>query len=842
VAVTRRTRVHKEQHWRYRGTPDAWDEVLEPGGLPRPHWRSLTSEILRMGREELDRRWTNARQLIHNNGITYNVYGDNRGKESLWSLDPLPFVLSEDDWALLAPAVEQRAKLLNLLLDDFYGPQHLLKRNLFPTSLVHANPAFLRPCFGTPVAGGIRLHIYAVDLVRSPDGRWWVLTDRAQAPSGAGYALENRLVSARTLPNVFSQCSVRPLRQFFEARRDGLQALAPGARRIVLLTPGPYNETFFEHSYLSRFWGISLVEGADLTVRENRVFLKTLSGLEQVDLILRRQDDAWCDPLELRGDSLLGVPGLLSAVRAGNVVVANALGSGVVESPAQLAFLPSLCRHLLDEDLRLPSLATWWCGQEKEREYVLSNLQHLIIKPAFPRFGLHPVFGAALSEEARRQLAARIQLRPEQYVAQEMVQSSTAPVWTDNGLSPRHMVLRMFAAWDGTKYVVMPGGLTRVSSSSASLVVSMQHGSGSKDTWVLGSGETASARQHDLLAHPARAAVTGDLPSRVADNLFWLGRYVERLEALIRMLRVLYPALSGEEDFGQNISLETAIHMLIGYQHLPKELRENSLGEQRRQLEQTLTNMVYDPAGMSGLGWNLKQIRRVAWPLKERLSSDTWRVLQQLELDSARPGTHIRRSQRLTAASQVLDRFVLSLSAFAGLLADSTTRGHGWRFLEIGRRLERAMQMTELLRHGIAATPPDPLSTMEMMLQVADSSITYRSRYLTELRAPNLLELLLTDETNPRSVAFQLSSLETLLEKLPEREGDRRPLERRLILSPLTAVRVANLEELCQLGEDGSRAELTDVLEQIMEDLVDLSEALTGKYLSHLMPSRLAAY
>lgn len=791
-----------------------------------------------MGRSEFDRRWQSAQQMIRNSAITYNVYGDARGTERLWPLDPLPLILPEDEWVVLERAITQRATLLNTILSDCYGPQKLLRQHQLPPELVYANPNFLRACHGIPVPGEMRLHFYAVDLARSEDGRWWVIADRAQVPSGAGYALENRVVSALTLPGLFHQNCVRPLNQFFAARNSGLLSMAPGNRRMVLLTPGPYNETYFEHSYLAKTFGVPLVEGPDLTVRDQRVFLKTLEGLEQVDLIFRRQDDSYCDPLELRGDSLLGVPGLLGAVRAGNVVIANALGSGLIETPAHRAFLPGLCRHLLGEELQLPSVATWWCGQPNELNYVLDHLGELIIKPAFPRFGHHPIFGPELSQAARAELCLRIKDQPTQYIAQEMVSLSTSPIWSEEGMMPRHVMLRAFAAWDGQRYTVMPGGLTRVSQSPTSLIVAMQHGGVSKDTWILGRPDQSNAIRIDLEAdEPGSASpapLGADLPSRVADNLFWLGRYTERVESMIRTFRTVLPVLSGEEDATHDVSLETVLEVLVGYTYLPKTILTAPIGEQLRQLESMLAGMLQDPAGISSLSYNLKLMRRTAWPLKERLSGDTWRVLQEIGFEASQPARPYL-SKRPAALQLHLDQTITSLSAFAGLLSDSTTRGHGWRFLEIGRRLERGLQMMELLRHGMTDSPVNT-SKLELVLQIADSSITYRSRYLTALKSKFVLDLLLLDETNPRSIAFQLVSLAELCEKLPRKDAENRwSFEKRLALKPLSAVRLCSSDELSYPDS------LDKFLTLLRADLYDLSEALTGRYLTHVMPSSLTS-
>ena len=790
-----------------------------------------------MGRPQFDRRWRSGQLLIQANGVAYNVYGDPEGRQRPWPMDPLPLVISDEEWNRLEAGIAQRANLLNRILCDVYGPQQLLHSGDLPPELVLANPSFLRPCFGVDVPGQVRLHSYAADLARSPDGQWWVIADRTQAPSGSGYALENRLVSARTLPNIFHQCSVRQLGRFFQNWRDGLLTLAPGKRRAVVLTPGPYNETYFEHSYLARFWGLPLVEGADLTVRDDRVYLKTLGGLEPIDLIIRRQDDAYCDPLELRSDSLLGVAGLIEAVRQGNVAVANALGSGLVETPALMGFLPGLCRRLFGEELLMPSVATWWAGQAAPKRYLLDNLEGLVIKPAFPRYGKNALFGADLDAQGRQALAREIEERPEQFVGQEQVALSHAPVWTEDGLASRHVVMRVFAAWDGGGYAVMPGGLTRVSSTNTSLVVSMQQGGGSKDTWVLGAptaDETPYRPQRDDVYAERPVA---SLPSRVADNLFWLGRYTERVEAISRLMRVLLPSLSGEEDFGRRATLDMAVRMLSGYGHLTRAVLDHSMADQRRQLDRVLTTLIHDPTGASGILWNAKMIQRVAWQLKDRLSADTWRVLQQLESDFART-VSLDPDQRQVSLMTLLDRTIVSLSAFAGLLMESTTRGHGWRFLDIGRRLERGLQMILLLRHGLAAAPEDAEPYLEMLLEIADSTITYRTRYITTLRADLVLDLLLIDETNPRSLAFQIAALASHVEQLPDREPipGRHSLEKRLTMMALTSTRLAHVDDLTAYTGDG-RMLLRRFLDELESDLLDLSQALTGKYLSHLAAS-----
>jgi uncharacterized circularly permuted ATP-grasp superfamily protein/uncharacterized alpha-E superfamily protein len=826
--------------WHYAGVEGHWDEALLPSGFPRRHWRDIGVTIGRMGPEALSRSWQNGQQLIQANGTSYNVGNDLQGSERRWPLDPIPLVIAENEWIQIERAVIQRATLLDAVLGDLYGSQQLLHQHWIPPELVFANPHFLRPCHGIQPRGGVHLQSYAADLARSPDGRWWVTSDRTQAPSGIGYALENRLVSARTLSNVFSTCRIRQLASFFDIRRDALLNLAAGQRpnpRVVILTAGPNSETYFEHSFLAGHWGFALVEGADLTVRDNRVYLRTLTGPEPVDLIVRRLDDGFCDPLELRSDSALGVPGLVQAVRSGTVAIDNALGSGLLETPALMAFLCGLCRHLVGEELLMPSIATWWCGQEESRRYVLDHFNDLVIMPTFPRFGQGPEFPASMAAAARERLIARIEAKPEQFVAQEQFALSTAPVYTDAGLATGHVLLRVFAAWDGRSYTVLPGGLTRVSTKGTPQAVSIHRGAGSKDTWVPGGSGEPTVVSHPSVGPIAAHTSWANLPSRVADNLYWLGRYAERLENRVRLLRALLPALSGEEDFGRTASLETVVRLLTGLDYLPPEVSSASLGEQLWRVQHLLADMIRDESRPIGLGWNLKQMRRVALHLKERLSSDTWRVLQQIEGDFSR-SVPTNPDQRYLSEMNLLDGAIVNLSAFVGLVMENTTRGHGWHFLDIGRRLERARHMAELLQAGVAEAPEEIEPYLQILLHIADSSITYRTRYLTALRTDLVLDLLLVDESNPRSVGFQFAALLDHLQKLPEHDNTVCYLEQQLVSNALNAVRATSMADLSRRNDEGHLGALVELLQQLKGSLYQLSDELADHYLSPIVSSR----
>ena len=797
-----------------------------------------------MGHAEFTRRWDAGQRLIQANGVTYNVHGDPRGTARPWPMDLLPLALDATEWAGIERAVAQRATLLNAILADLYGSHRLVRDGHIPPEVVFANPGFLRPCHGIVLPSGIYLHNYAVDIARAPNGDWWVISDRTQAPSGSGYALENRLVSSRTLPSILEQCQVQPLHEFYELMIKALLALAPHRTpdpRVVVLSAGPNSETYFEHSFFARHWDFPLVGGADLTVRDGRVYLKTLAGLNTVDVILRRVDDEFCDPLELRGDSLLGVPGLVQAARAGNVYIANCLGSGLVEGPALMAFLPALCRQVLGEELLMPSVATWWCGQEKPRREVMQRFNQLVIKPAFPRFGQHAEFPASMSQAERRLLAARVEAQPERFVAQEQVDLSTTPVHTHRGLEARHVVLRVLAAWDGSTYSVLPGGLTRVATGQQSLVVSMQRGGGSKDTWVLGGSQRSAGRDVRPPAPRPAYATTTELSSRMADNLFWLGRYAERLEASARLIRVLIPSLSSEADRGRDAALDTVVHYLRGLDMLPAEHRHASV---RRwwSVERLLTDMVLDTKSTASLGWNLAQLRRLSWEVKERLSPDTWRVLQQIGdlFAEVAPTNHDRR---VVAAMARLDDVVIMLSAFAGLLAENPTRGHGWRFLSIGRRMERALQMLELLRVAVAQAPFPDDQYLEVLLQVADSSTTYRSRYLASIRTRYVLELLMSDVSNPRSVAYQIAAVAERIQGLPGHAGERAassgPPEVALALRVGRLLQDPNMDDLKRRDVHGKRPELEQHLQAVKSAMAELATALAARYLSHSVPSPL---
>lgn len=812
----------------YQPLGGAYDEMVAAPGVLRPHCEGFARSLEALGQNEFASRLEGAKRTIRENGVTYNIYGDPEGVDRPWDLDMVPLLISPGEWARLETGLVQRTTLLNLILADLYGPQTLLDAGLLPPSLVFSNPAFLRPCHGIRVPHGIHLHLHAVDLARSPDGQWWVLADRTQAPSGAGYALENRIVISRSLPETFRDCQVQRLASFFRAQRDGLTMLAPSQRdqpKVVLLTPGPYNETYFEHAYLARYLGFTLVEGGDLMVRDRRVFIKTLDGLEPVDVIFRRLDDSFCDPLELRSDSSLGVAGLVEAARAGHVTIANALGSGVIETAAIMAFLPGLCRHLLGEDLMLPSVATWWCGQPKELQHVLEHLDHLVAKRAFPSQNREPMFGRKLTETEKTGLAAEMRARPNEFVGQDQVSLSTAPVRIGHGLEPRPVVLRTYVAAAGHSYVVMPGGLTRVAGGRDVPVVSMQRGGGSKDTWVLSDGPVSTmsllSPQGLAVRHERRSA---DLSSRVADNLFWLGRYAERAEHTMRLLRTIVVRLTDEDTTEEVTELSALLDVLVRLKLLPEGF------EQRmpiRDLTQVLLAELFRYSPPAALRQTLNDLRRIASVVRDRLSLDTWRILNQLHEDF-----RLRQGRiQLDDVLGHLNRMITDLAAFSGMEMENMTRGHGWRFLDVGRRLERSCNLTSLVRGALAAAPAVMLGPL---LEVADSTMTYRRCYFATPQMAPVLDLLLLDHTNTRALAFQLTALSDHARQLPRDPKAPSPTrEERLTAHAIATLGEADIDALAHPNPEGMFPAVYELLNSTEEDLRALSDAITHFYFSH---------
>lgn len=827
----------------YDPLPGCYDEMRTAEGEVRPHWRYVLDALRTLGPSGIEARWREASRMVRDNGVTYNLNAEPQGISRPWELDLLPLLIRSEEWAELERGLIQRADLFNQILLDIYGPRKLIRNGLLPAELIDGSGKYLLPCHGIEVSGHRPLIQYAADLTRTPDGHWRVIGDRTQSPLGFGYALENRVVLSRVLPSMFRDSHVHRLAGFFRSIRRTLTRLAPRRAehaRVVVLTPGPQNEAYFEHAYLANYLGFTLVQGGDLSVRDGALWLRTLGRLERIDAVLRRLDDGWCDPLELREDSFLGVPGLVQAVRAGNLVIANALGSGVLEHPALPAFIPSLCRELLGEELQIPDIPTWWCGDPESRVQVLDRLDEIVIKPLNKRLGQRCLFPGTMDAPSRAALVQAIKDRPGSYIAQERVSPSTAPALIGRHLQPRPSVLRTFLTAEEDGYAVMPGGLGRVTPTSDAALNSNQLGGLAKDVWVVAS---EPERQESLLVttekHAPAVTQESEVSSRVADNLFWIGRYAERAEGLVRLLRITIFKLAERSDYATSTEDSCCLRSLLEALTNQTQSFPGFIGagaaERLRNPVPELLSLISDPARLGGLPQTLQALGQAAYSVRDRLSADTWRIVSDIEAHLA----NLTREppSQLSLALDELDPLITSLVAFSALTQENMTHNEGWHFLEIGRRLERAASTASLLRSMLVpiAGEQDENMVIEAVLGVTDSLITYRRRYRAGTRIGALLDLVFQDEGNPRALAYQLMQLERLVSELPR--GDlavgRTAVEKH-VLKSLTGIRLAEIDTLVQPDKAGvRRAALAAMLAESDRQSAALSDAITAQYFRH---------
>jgi uncharacterized circularly permuted ATP-grasp superfamily protein/uncharacterized alpha-E superfamily protein len=832
------------------------DEMWGEQGNLRPHWQAFIEKMQAMGGEELGQRQQEVLRLLRENGVTYSVYDDPQGLNRPWKLDPVPMLIEKADWQITEAGLKQRAELLNLILTDIYGERKLIKKGLLPLELVYNHSGFLRACDQVRLPGKYQLFLYAADLARGPDGRMWVISDRTQAPSGTGYALENRSAMTRVFPDLFQNIPVRKLAHFFQALRNGLMSLSAkqpeGGRkenpRIVVLTPGPHNETYFEHAYLASYLGYALVQGDDLMVRDGYVWLKTLGGLETVDIIIRRVDDEFCDPLELRKDSQLGVAGLLEVMRRGNVLVVNPLGSGVLENPALMAFLPSISRHLLNEELILPSVATWWCGQPKEKQYVLDNLENLIIK-TLDRQHKSTQVGQWLDKKQLADLRFAIQSRPHLYIGQEHVSFSTAPSFINGHLEPMNTVLRTFLVAQNDHYAVMPGGLTRSSSEKGNfLLVSNQKGGISKDTWIIGAEAEPIVSSLNKPANYSRTSASntdqkGVLPSRTAENLFWVGRYTERALSTARLLRTVLRNLNESNSIAQEpdaICQQTLLKALTQLTRTyPGFVDKGSQAKLQKPLPEVLS-IILDTSRPGSLSYTLKSLFRSVYAVRDRWSMDSWRVIDTLEkewqtLETKQQADHPETTLR--HVQNALDHLITTLVAFMGLNTETLSREQGWLLLDAGRRIELSLALISMVRSTLVVLQEAPAeyALQEAILTSNESLITYRFQYRTYLELQTVLDLLLMDTTYPRSLAYQLAQLQNHLSAFPRKQSNQRlSPEEKLIMEAFTTLRLAEVSQLVKIEEDATiREDLDSFLAAMSRLLSKTSEVITLTFFNH---------
>jgi uncharacterized circularly permuted ATP-grasp superfamily protein/uncharacterized alpha-E superfamily protein len=813
------------------------DDACAEDGSVKPEWDYLLGSLRDLGPSVLREREQKARRILRDDGATYNIYGRDGSPTSSWELDPVPYIIGSEDWAGIEAGLLERSELFNLILRDLYGPRTLLRHGALPPEALFSHGGFLRACQGIQLPGEHELIVHAVDMVRRRDGSMCVLSDRTQAPSGAGYVLENRTVMSRVFPSLYRDSHVHRIASFYQRLRLKLAALSPSDETplIALLTPGGQNETYFDHSYLANYLGFPLVQSGDLVVRNGFLWMKSLEGLKRVDVLLRRVDDVFCDPVELRSDSQLGVPSLLEVVRSGRLVIANPLGSGLLENAIFLKYLPQISKCLLGRELRMDSVKTYWAGDDDDLQHITANIRQLIIKPAYRGSGITSVWGGDLDQEQLNQLLATIHRRRHQYVAQERLEQSHIPAFANGALEPRPTLLRTFAVAADSSYTVLPGGLTRIGTHTEGRVISMQSGSPSKDTWVTASEPERTAAL-DAVPDTTRTDLNSpllSLPSRVVENLYWMGRYAERAEASLRLLRTVFVLLNGEEPISPNarrILLQTVTQVTStqpGFMKASDELLANP--------DEELLQVIKDGGRAGSIRSTLNSMLSSADESRELLSTDTMRVINDLrdaldDLDTELAGG-------LTSApEEALDPLVTPLVALSGLMQESMIRGVGWRFMELGKRIERALQTINTIRSLMIPVTDegDQATLLSALLVSMEVMITYRRRG-RERRGPELgLELVMLDSNNPRSLLFQLERLQQHLADLPGADigGGELEEEERALLEAMTSLQLSRLPQLLATTSD-TREDMGNLLQQLDRLLKDFNRFISDKHFDH---------
>ncbi len=741
----------------YHPLPGVYDEMVDSAGQVRPHWRAFVDRLSAEGAEALQQRFNTADRYLKESGVFYRVY-DDAAAERPWALSHVPVLISPEDWAVIEAGVIQRARLIEAFLADAYSGGRKLSALGLPASLVTGSADFLRPLVQTDQPLPRQLHFYAVDIGRSPNGDWWVLRDRTQAPSGAGFALENRIALSRAMSDVFRAFDLHRLAPFFDAFRAELaRHREPDDAGVCLLTPGPLNETYFEHSYLARYLGLRLVEGMDLMALGDSVYLRTVGGLRKVRVLLRRIDGDFADPLELNARSHLGIAGLVRAVRSGNVTLANGLGSGVAEARALLGFLPALAEPLIGEFLKLPNIATWWCGQPLQRDGVFEALDDRVIAPAFSRVssGIPPGGPWVISElgQAERDLlVSAIQRRGTDFVGQEVVKLSTTPVWKDGRLEPHPFTLRVFVAATAEGYKVMPGGFALVGNQKDIRAITMQQGARSADVWVMANDPVPAATLIPSEGQIVVRRATGVLPSRAADNLFWLARYIERTEATLRLVRALAARVAAER--AQN---------LPDVMGLAEILFRWGAGNAPSQVGGAAQTALCNACLESAVPQLVTSARRAGLVIRDRFPPDAWRALEDLQAYVLSPEGCDSGDVAVYDKANTALRII---AAVTGYQLETMNRLAGWRFLKLGFRIERALATCRFARQ-FARAQGGSREELDLLLELNDCQITYRSRYPFGAAFAPVLDLVLLDESNPRSLLFQLGRLKTHTQALP---------------------------------------------------------------------------
>ncbi|MBD8050736.1 circularly permuted type 2 ATP-grasp protein [Limnohabitans radicicola] len=817
------------------------DELSQP---PGQLWEDFMARLGPEGLASLNPRMANLRRQVRDNGITYNVYANAEQPQRPWALDLFPLIISTRHWAQIERGVLQRMALLEHIMADAYGPQTLVAKGLLPAALVQGHPGYLHAMHGAAPVGGHYLSLAAFDLARGPDGLWWLMSQRTQAPSGLGYLLENRLIISRLFPEAFDQLPVQRLAATYQSLVDGLKARCPEEGdtppHIALLTPGPYNETHFEHAYLARYLGLTLVQADDLTVRDEKLYLKTLQGLQRVHGLLKRVDDNWLDPLELRADSTLGVPGLLQAVRSGQLLVANTPGSGFLESNALLGFMPALAQDILGEELQLPAIPSWWCGETSAQPEALLHLPDGVVKPTYPnegqRHGFEPQLGRLMTQRERDEWAGRILREPEAHTVQSWLPLSHLPVWNEQASAPdspgtletRPVILRVFAVTDEQgQWRVLPGGLARLGTHEG--IASMQRGGSSADVWVQAPAREAvdplsllNTPSSPLPQHRQRLVT-----SRAAENLFWMGRYTERTENAVRLVRLGLDVLGSEDQ--SNLRLLQWITTMSQQQGLVPN-GAPAAQQSHRVFERSLVASLWDTKHTTSVGFNLRSLVAAAASVRDRLSPEHWQMLEQSESAfwaAAGPDT-TRASTAL--AQQCLRETSQRLAALTGAQTDRMSRDDGWRLLSIGRHIERLDFLAGALRQAIGCGLLLEQAGFDAVLKLFDSTISFHAQFQQSRTPQALVDLLVSSPDNPRALSWVAKTLRSRLLRMEHLASGATQTLAALLPDP--AVLQTSAEVLWP-SDSREPAELLDLLTQYQRMARQVSDGLSGLFFTH---------
>lgn len=825
----------------YKPQGEVYDELYDANGKPRQNWQRFLERFGDQQTDGLTDRWQYANRILWENGVTLSPFTDDATNQRPWEIDLLPLIYESEQWEPISRGVAQRARLIEAIAHDLYGHQTVLQKGILPPEILFRHPEFQRAYHGLPRSKTPML-MFGCELARSPAGNWYVMADRTAAPAGISYAVENRIVISKTLPQILHQSYVRRLAPFFLQMQESIKRMAPRKRSnptVVVLSSGPDHPYYFEDVFLARYLGYILVEHADLTVRKNRVCIKTLERLVPVDVILWRSRERNCDPLELQGQSPDGVAGLLQAIRHKQVVVANGFEYGLLDSPVFMPFLPKLCEELLGEELLLPSIATWWCGQPEVLKYVLDHLDELVIKPAFHESGSNEYITTELAGEERDSLRERILKEPENYVAQEKIARSSAPCWVKNQLQTGHIAMRTFAVKGREGFLTMDGGLVRVASSTAPIPLSISAGQFSKDVWVCSNEPVPAVSLLSKLAAPSRLRrANNQLPSRAADNLFWLGRYLERLDFSGRQIRKITERLISESADQPVDDVLPIISSLAEHGLISRTYRDISACPPRNELETLWPSIVTNTEKPERFSRLIDDIQRLANTARDRISDDLWRAIRSME-EIEIPHHPPLNQLSLSELFEHLNQLLLHLSAITGQITDGLIHGPTRRFLLIGKHLERAHQMGRTIQHFLTHYQEDDILPLVTLLDIANSLLTYRSRYRANIHLLPAIDLLVTDRGNPRSIIYQYRELSRLIRELPRQK--RTPQ-----LSPARDLVRQSIYELQSILPDTSQPVTWNHYKEALDRFLaeskartkGISEELTQSYFLHAGEAR----